>query len=218
MKIVLMLVAVGLMAAGASGEILENGDFEADAGSIVAANAPTSWEWEFATYSGGIPNSTIDVSAIGGGGGGTVGILLGNWDTDAAWSDGIQGYFDPIGVGTYTVSITYAVTDSGIDSGMWAGLYDVVDNSDPATVWNGSNYSTAAAAIDGPALQTTVDTWHTMDIVLTTTSSSNTLFINSAGYNPGQIIIGAVSMVPEPATLGLLSLGALSLIRRRKRK
>ncbi len=218
-KLALVLVAVGLMAAAASGDLLNNGDFEADAGSIVSTVAPTSWEWEYPTYNGADPyaaNETIDVSAIGGGGGGTVGVLVGNWDSHGAWSDGLQGYFAPVGAGTYTVSITYAVTDPGISNWMRVALYDVIDNSDPATVWAGGNYTVVS---DSPwdNVATTTDTWHTMDLVLTSTAAANTLFLNSSGYNPGNIIIGAVSMVPEPATLALLGIGALSVIRRKRK-
>ena len=221
-KFILMFVAVSFMAVAASAEILVNGDFEDDAGTFTADVAPTGWEWELPLYFGTTyttnVNHTIDVSAIGGGGGGTVGVYLGNYSAvdDWAWSDGFQGYFPDIGAGTYTVSITYAVTDAGIDNTLSAGLYDVYDNSDPAAVWSDGNYTTAAAQVAG-VLETTVDTWHTMDIELTTTVGSNTLFINSSGYPEGNIIIGAVSMVPEPATLTLLGIGVLGLIRRKRR-
>lgn len=216
----LLFLAVSLMVSAASAEILVNGDFEADAGSIVSTVAPTSWEWELPTYGGADPyaaNETIDPSAIGGGGGGSVGILLGNWDSHGAWNDGIQGYFPSVAAGTYTVSITYAVTDPGISNWMRAQLYDVIDNSDPATVWTAGNYTTVGIASPSANVATTTDTWHTMDLEITTTAPANTLFINSAGYDPGNIIIGAVSMVPEPATLALLGIGGLSLIRRKRK-
>ena len=215
-KFILMFVAVSFMAVAASGEILTNGDMEIWSGDPDSTVAPDNWDWELPTYGGGIPNSTVDVSAIGGGGGGAVGVQLGNWDDTGAWSDGIQTYYSAVAAGVYTVSITYAVTDPGIGNYLTAALYDVTDTSDPATVWEYGNY---AYASDKPYeyVATTTDTWHTIELEMTSTIPSNTLFINSQGYDPGNIIIGAVSMVPEPVTLTLLGIGVLGLIRRKRR-
>ncbi len=214
-KIVLMLVAVGLMATVASAEILVNGDMELGA---VGSTAPDNWHWELPTYGGGIPHSTVDVSAIGDGSGGSLGVEVTTWDTGGAWADGMQTYFATQGAGDFDLSVTWAV--SGATTGtLVAALYDVVDNSVEADIWAGGNYtnlSNGQWAVQDVSAAAALDTWYTTTITITAYSAgTNTLFLNHTGYG-GNLFIGSVSLVPEPMTLGLLGLGGLFL-RRRKR-
>lgn len=184
-KIVLMFVAVGLVAAGASAGLI------------------TDWEM---TATG----DPIIISDLSG------------FQLEATWSyedwfnaDGIQSIISTTGAGTYTVRIIYGLTDSAYTDGWgWfeAGLYDVADITEPWDDFDENAYGWDYVA------ETTLGTWHTFDIELTTEGASNLLWIGGGSYNGGSsVVVGAVSLVPEPATMSLLALGGLSLIRRKRK-
>ncbi|NQU23153.1 MAG: PEP-CTERM sorting domain-containing protein [Candidatus Nealsonbacteria bacterium] len=222
-----MLLAVALVTVAAQAEtIYENGDFEDDAALVpnpgdTAAVIPTGWQYSD-YYGYGVEPVLMNVSAIGDGSGGIVGVKFPSWNGEAGWDSCITRFEQPVEPGQYT----YTVTLTGVDligGDNWISL-DLYWADNPADPWaddhydflTGTDWVELTAADDG--------VWQTraMDFeILPGDPAVGTYFapwVHGQNYD-GNMIVGEASLtrVPEPATIWLLvaSVLALCLYRRK---
>ncbi|MCK4294870.1 MAG: hypothetical protein KAY65_16860, partial [Planctomycetes bacterium] len=108
---VLVLALVGFVQA----DLLVNRDFEADLALVpnpgdTDANAPTGWEYD-RYYGYDVDPWLMNVSAIGDGSGGDVGVVFGTWEADAAWNPAVAAYPESaVEAGQYTLEVTMVST------------------------------------------------------------------------------------------------------------
>jgi hypothetical protein len=221
--IVLSLVVFAISAA-AQAAVYSNGDFEDDLALVpnagdTAAVVPTGWQYDN-YYGYGVDPVLMNVSTIGDGSGGNVGVVFPNWNVEGGWNGLITRYEDPIAAGQYNFTVTLAGTGmTGGGNWITAELWWTSDLADPwgdavDYDWFAGDWVEFTAADNG--------TWWTYSTdfeILPGDPAVGTYFspwIHAENYD-GNLIIGEASLtvIPEPMTLGLLGLGAL-MIRRKK--
>ncbi len=220
-KLVLILLAVGLIAGAAHATILSNGDFEADLALVpnagdTAVGPPTGWEYD-RYYGYDVDPWLMNCSAIGDGSGGNVGVVLGTWNGEGAWEPVVATYpAGAIAPGSYTFEVTTAAT-----GGAGGGLLDVQLGwfEDPADPW--ANYDEFVREKEIDVSATFGDgvwgtkTWNFEVLPADEAVGKNWyLWFKGESYDD-YVVVGGASLVPEPATLALLGLGALMLRRKR---
>jgi hypothetical protein len=113
---VVLLVLVGFVQA----ELLVNGDFEADLALVpnpgdTDANAPAGWEYD-RYYGYDVDPWLMNISTIGDGSGGNVGVVFGTWNADAAWEPVIATYPETaVEAGQYTLEVTTVSTGGTVE-------------------------------------------------------------------------------------------------------
>ncbi|MHC4556801.1 MAG: PEP-CTERM sorting domain-containing protein [Planctomycetota bacterium] len=219
-KFVVMLLVVGLIAGSAQANIVSNGDFEADLALVpnpgdTDTSAPTGWEYD-RYYSYEVDPWLMNVSAVGDGSGGNVGVVFGTWNGDSAWDPVVATYPDGvIEAGQYTLEITMAST-----GGAGEGWLDVQLGwfENPEDQW--SNYAEYVrewidVSLFGDGIWETV-TWN-FEVPADDPGIGMNWYhwLRGQSYND-YVIVGDVNLVPEPTTICLLGLGSLALLRRRR--
>ena len=121
--------------------LLTNEDFEADLALVpnpgdTDVNAPTGWEYD-RYYGYDVDPWLMNVSAIGDGSGGNVGVVFGTWNADAAWNPAVTAYPESaVEAGQYTLEIT-TVSTGGAGEGWLDVQLGWFEN--PADPW--ANYA-----------------------------------------------------------------------------
>jgi hypothetical protein len=207
-----------------AGLIQMNGDFEDDRALVPnsldeASVLPTGWEYD--GYSGyPVQPNLMNVSKIGNGDGGEVGVKFPNWNDDSGWNAALVQHGPIIAPGAYELTATF--TGLGLlDNNNWIyiNMYWIADLDNP---WGEYDRLT-----DNNWVQLTSDDngmWQTQ-------TSSFVVEEGSAGVgkyfetwiqvenSDGHIILGEASLrsvpelqsVPEPGILALLGIGLLGL-------
>lgn len=160
-KSVLFFVVIGLIAGGAEAGVFTNVDFEADLSLVpnpgdISYDAPTGWEYD-RYYGYSVDPWLMNVSDIGGGGGGNVGVVFGTWNGEGAWHP-VMAAYDLNGVepGEYTLEVTAAAT-----GGAGGGLYEIQLGwfEDPSNPW--ASYAEFARGWVDVSTARGVGTWTT---------------------------------------------------------
>ncbi len=230
---ILMFLAVGLLAGGAHAEFADvytNGDFEADAALVPIPGdtdpaAPTGWQ--YSDYYGYAPTPVLmNVSDIGDGSGGTVGVKFPNWNVDGGWGGLITRYDGPIEPGQYRYTVSIA-GEGLIGAGNWilSELWWTNNLADPWADPQGEVYDllTGTGWVELTAEDN--DQWgiYQMDFdILPGDPAVGTYFspwIHAENYD-GNIIIGEASLVliPEPTSMVLAVIGVCLLLGFRRRR
>ena len=114
------LVLVLALAGFAQTNLLVNGDFKADSALVpnpgdTDANAPTGWEYD-RYYGYDVDPWLMNISAIGDGSGGDVGVVFGTWNADAAWEPVVATYPESaVEAGQYTLEVTTVSTGGTVE-------------------------------------------------------------------------------------------------------
>jgi predicted outer membrane repeat protein len=129
---VVVLALVGFVQA----DLLVNGDFEADLALVpnpgdTDANAPTGWEYD-RYYGYDVDPWLMNISTIGDGSGGDVGVVFGTWNADAAWDPTMATYPETaIQAGQYTLEVTTVSTGGTVEGWLDVQLGWFEDPADP---------------------------------------------------------------------------------------
>lgn len=234
----ILLFGIFLFATSAqAGVIQENGNFEADKGLKdleqefdQVSVMPTGWEYD--DYYGYGKNAQsrpklMNVSGVGNGEGGTVGVSFPNWEDDRGWKAALVQKGPVITPGAYELTTTF--TGLGLkksDDRNWikSNVYWIDDLLDP---WS-NDYDNLT---DNDYVQLTRNDngkWQTQTSRFVVEEGSEAdgkylaTWIQVKNY-VGHIIVGEASLtrtssiaVPEPGTLLLLMTGLLGLAMLRK--
>ncbi len=133
-------VVVSVLVGFVQADLLVNGDIEADLALVpnpsdTDANAPTGWEYD-RYYGYDVDPWLMNISAIGDGSGGNVGVVFGTWNAEAAWEPAMATYPESaVEAGQYTLEVTTVSTGGTVE-----GWLDVQLGwfENPADPW--SNY------------------------------------------------------------------------------
>jgi len=218
-----MLLSIGLISSAAySQEVYSNGDFEADLALVpnpgdIHPGPPTGWEYSD-YYGYGVNPAVVNVSAVGDGTGGAVGVGFPNWNQESGWDACLTRFEGPITPGHYTYTVTLTGVDM-IGGGNWiiAELWWTDYLTDP---WAEGHYGylTGTGWLELTDADNEVWQTHVMNFdILPGDVPDGSYFspwIHVQNYD-GHLLLGEATLVPEPATICLLGLGGLLLSRRR---
>ena len=233
-RISIMILLIAAFAAGSAQatSILYNGDFEAG----TVGQIPTDWQYDdYYNYEYNGEPVLMDVSQIGDGSGGNLGVKFPNWNDDGGWNAAITQIEHLIEPGRYTYTSTF--TGIGLDNDVSGGrrnfftakLYWTNNPSDP---WGSDssgtdNYGFLAASADEVRLtEGDNGVWQTYSVEFLIQPGDPMVgqyfapWIRAHNYH-GTLILGEVGLdhqpVPEPSTFLLLGAALVGLSRFRKR-
>jgi hypothetical protein len=183
---------------------LANGDFPDFTGHAAFNFGGDAYSWNVVNYTFGADGSHGTNGAV-------AGVMIwylpyGGYTSPNGWMYVLQQLADPDGASWSTIYLDQSGAvnpPSGYDNTLDYKL-QVVDNDD-------GTFTTWVEEADNPANQGMV---YNVDITGATLYGDQVAV--SGDYNPGLGGVDALFIVPEPATMGLLGLGALALIRRRR--
>ena len=127
-----VLAAVGF----AQADLLVNGDFEADLALVpnpgdTDASAPAGWEYD-RYYGYDVDPWLMNISAVGDGSGGNVGVVFGTWNVEGAWDPAMATYPEtPVEAGQYTLEVTTVSTGGTVEGWLDVQLGWFEDPADP---------------------------------------------------------------------------------------
>ncbi len=120
----------------ARANLLVNGDFEADLALVpnpgdTDASAPAGWEYD-RYYGYDIDPWLMNISAVGDGSGGKVGVVFGTWNVEGAWEPAMATYPEtPVEAGRYTLEVTTVSTGGTVEGWLDVQLGWFEDLTDP---------------------------------------------------------------------------------------
>jgi hypothetical protein len=214
-----MFLAIGLVIGAAqTGTVFGNTDFETDTSLVpnpgdTDAGPPTGWEYD--RYCGYYVDPWLmNVSAIGDGSRGDVGLVFGTWNADSAWDTVVAMYdSNDVGPGQSTPDVTAAAT-----GGFGGGSLDAQLGrfKDPANRW--ANYAESVResvemSTFGEGVWTNL-TWN-FEALPGDPGVGMSWYHWLRGQSYDDAIVDGVNPIPEPTTICLLGLGCLILLRRR---
>jgi len=120
----------------ARANLLVNGDFEADLALVpnpgdTDASAPAGWEYD-RYYGYDIDPWLMNISAVGDGSGGEVGVVFGTWNVEGAWDPAMATYPEtPVEAGQYMLEVTTVSTGGTVEGWLDVQLGWFEDPADP---------------------------------------------------------------------------------------
>ena len=221
MKKIVLLVAMALMVGTTQANLLTNPGFED--GVFKANNPPDSWIDSWTSYTSNMTwfkDKGQEANAHSG----SRYIQMNNWWTGSATHYDVYLWQNVTGL-TAGADYSFSVWGKSVTSGTTAlgGMYMVWYNTSSVMTSSAAGYI-SSTRVDGSV----GDTWTQMDFGSLTAPAGTVagvfFLLGEDENNPNHTgTTGAVGiyyddavMIPEPATIGLLGLGALVLTRRRK--
>ena len=235
--VLLTFLAACLIAGAAEAAIIDqygNGYFEDDAALVPNPGDTNPAEpayWGYDTLNGtGLP-VLMNVSAIGDGSGGTVGVRFPNYNEELGWMallentpDGYAGQTGIVHGAPYRYTVTYAPVDVDAQAEfLQISLYWV---SDPSNPWAPGQYNIIRTLAGENIVVQNLDVsgdpngqWQTLtydfevDPAVVPEGKYFYNWIIAQSYE-GHIIVGEVStqLIPEPSALAILATGLLGLL------